>query len=63
MGTGSRRSKNGENGAFFRARGDMVHGGGNLTLIDLVGLECKRERIRGPVMHLEGPDVGWNYPL
>ena len=43
-GTGSRRSPNGKNGAFFNARGDMVHGGGggNLTLIDLVSMEGKR---------------------
>ena len=46
-GTGSRRSTNGKNGAFFRVRGDMVHGGGggNLTLIDLIGTEGKKERV------------------
>ena len=59
--TGCRRSTNGKNGAFFRARGDIVHsgGGGNPTLIDLVSTEGKRERIRGPVMHEVGPDVRW----
>ena len=41
LGTGSRRRKNVENGAIFRARGDMVHGG-NSTLIDLVSTEGKR---------------------
>ena len=56
MGTGSRRSTNGKNGAFFMARGDMVHcgGKGNLTLIYLVGTEGNRERIRSPVMHQVG---------
>ena len=52
---------NGKNRAFSRTRGDMVHGGGggNSTLIDLFGTEGKRERIRGPIMHLVGPDVRW----
>ena len=59
--TGSRRSTKDKNGAFIRARGDMVHGegGGNLTLIDLISTEGKRERIRGPVMHQVGPDIRW----
>ena len=61
MGTGSRRSTNSGNGAIFRARGDMVHGGGggNPALVDLVGMEGKRVRIRGAVMHKVGPDVRW----
>ena len=60
-GTGIRRSMNGKNRAFCRARGDMVHRGGgrNLILIDLVGAEDKKERIRGPVMHQVGHDVRW----
>ena len=39
----------------------MVHGegGGNPTLIDLVSLEGKRERIRGPAMQEVGPDIRW----
>ena len=59
-GTGSRRSMNGQNWAVIRG-GDIVHcgGGGNSTLIDLVGMESKRERVRGPVMHQVGPDVRW----
>ena len=46
MGMGSRRSTNGEKRAFFRARGDMVHGGGGgyPTLIDHVSKESNRER-------------------
>ena len=41
-GTGSRRSMNGKNRAFIRGREDIVHCGGNLTLIDLVGTESQR---------------------
>ena len=39
----------------------MVHGKGkgNSALVDLVGTEVKRERIRGPFMHQVGPDVRW----
>ena len=45
-GTGNRRSTNGKNRAFCRAREVMFHGGGggNLTLIDLV---ARRAREKG----------------
>ena len=42
--TGSRKRRNGENGAFFKPRGDMFHGRGrgNSTMMDLVSTEGKR---------------------
>ena len=42
--TGSRKRRNGENGAFFKPRGDMFHGRGrgNSTMTDLVSTEGKR---------------------
>ena len=45
---GSRRSLNAKkNGALIMGVGDIVHGGGrgNLALINLVGAECKKERV------------------
>ena len=47
-GTGSRRSTYGEKRAVIRGRGNIVHGGGggNSTVIDLLGMEGKRESLR-----------------
>ena len=47
MGTGCRRGRNGKNRAIIRGGGDIVQGvgRGNLTLIDLIGTEGKRERV------------------
>ena len=46
-GTGSRRSMNSKKGALIRVGGDIVQGRGrgNSALINLVGVEGKRERV------------------